>query len=276
MILSFHPCFDGDKNIICAGRKPDRDDLLAIKAADAVILPQGCKESLYKVAKENCPNVFPNFDARFRYKDKIGQFELFREKSAPFPDTKIFRNLDSFYKDFGRAFDPKAFTYPFVFKFDWGGEGETVFLIKSFQDLQNILKKAADFEKTGQAGFLIQEYIVSQAGTLRVVIINKKLISYWRVQKDSDAFYSNISKDAIIDHDSDPIIQKQAMSAVAIFCKETDINLAGFDILFTSKTRKSLFLEINYFFGRKGLGGSENFYKTLVGQINRWIASKAL
>ena len=38
MIVSFHPLFEADKNIISAGREPDADDLAAIKAADAVIL----------------------------------------------------------------------------------------------------------------------------------------------------------------------------------------------------------------------------------------------
>ena len=46
MIVSFHPLFEADKNIICAGREPGADDLAAIKAAEAVILPQGCRQSL--------------------------------------------------------------------------------------------------------------------------------------------------------------------------------------------------------------------------------------
>ena len=33
MILSFHPLFEADKNIICAGRAPGAEDLAAIKAA---------------------------------------------------------------------------------------------------------------------------------------------------------------------------------------------------------------------------------------------------
>ena len=38
------------------------DDLDAIRAADAVILPQGCYQSLYEMARKNCKHVFPNFD----------------------------------------------------------------------------------------------------------------------------------------------------------------------------------------------------------------------
>jgi len=65
MIVSFHPCFGADKYIICAGRKPDADDLAAMKAADAVILPQGCNEVLYNMASKNCSNIFPDLFLSF-------------------------------------------------------------------------------------------------------------------------------------------------------------------------------------------------------------------
>ena len=66
MIVSFHPLFEADKNILCAGREPDADDLKAIKAAKAVILPQGCRQSLYEMARDNCQHVFPDYAARFK------------------------------------------------------------------------------------------------------------------------------------------------------------------------------------------------------------------
>jgi ribosomal protein S6--L-glutamate ligase len=65
MILSFHPLFEADQNIICAGREPNAEDVAAIRAAKAVILSQGCYPSLYEIVRANCPNVFPNYDARF-------------------------------------------------------------------------------------------------------------------------------------------------------------------------------------------------------------------
>ena len=72
MILSFHPCYEADSNILCAGRDPDEKDLAAIRAADAVILPQGCREALYLLARQNCSYVFPDYDARFQYPGKTG------------------------------------------------------------------------------------------------------------------------------------------------------------------------------------------------------------
>ena len=269
MIVSFHPLFEADKNIICAGRKPDSGDLAAIKSAHAVILPQCCYKSLYYMARDNCAYVFPNYDARFKYPDKIGQIKLFQKKKVLLPKTVTFHNTELFAKE------RPSLDFPFVFKFDWGGEGENVYLIKSVEDLQEVLQKAAIYEKTGQAGFLIQEYIPSQNRSLRVVVINRKIITYWRVLKNREGFCSNLSQGAVIDFDADPDLQEMAVVSVKNFCRQTKINLAGLDILFSSEAEKKepLFLEINYFFGRQGLGGSEKYYELLMAEIRRWVES---
>lgn len=59
------------------------------------------------------------------------------------------------------------------------------------------------------------------------------------------------------------------------FGRRAGINVAGFDILF-NRTRNSdtpLFLEINYYFGRRGLGGSLRFYELFEQAADRWLAS---
>jgi len=276
MILSFHPCFTADKNIICAGRKPGKAELGEICLADAVILPQGCSEDLYSMARGNCRNVFPNYDARFKYPGKTGQILLFRETSVPHPDTETYQGVSALYNFHEEVLNRRLpFSYPFVFKFDWGGEGDTVYLIRTGSDLKQILKKADEFEKTGQKGFLLQEYIPSGNRSLRVAMIGKKLISYWRVQEYSENFRAGLSQGAVADFESDPELIKSAERDVMEFSKKTGINLAGFDILFSSEKHNNepLFLEINYFFGRKGLGGSEKFYKILNGEIKKWLKS---
>ncbi|OQX26355.1 MAG: hypothetical protein BWK80_10895 [Desulfobacteraceae bacterium IS3] len=272
MILSFHPIFEGDRNIICAGRDPGPEDLSAIRAADAVILPQGCRQSLYKAARENCCHIFPNYDIKFQYPGKIGQIHLFREKNAPHPKTEIYQSINELTL-------PSGFAFPFVFKFDRGGEGDSVFLINTPEEFDNMLHQAARFEAGGHQGFLLQEYISSRNGTLRVAVIAEKIVSYWRVPKSTESFYANLSKGAVIDKDSYPDLQSEAAEATADFCRKTGINLAGFDFLFPQNAASEheagtpLFLEINYFFGRQGLGGSEKFYELLVTEIKRWIKS---
>ncbi len=278
MILSFHPCFEADKNLLCAGREPDADDLAAIKAANAVILPQGCYRSLYEIAHNNCRYVFPNFDVRFKYAGKIGQARLFQQKNVPYPRTETHLNVDAFVGHYGGFSAQPAFDFPFVLKFDWGGEGYQVYLIQSASEFKDILQAARNFEDSGHTGFIIQEYISSNNRSLRVVVIGQTVISYWRVQSNNQSFYSNLAKGAVIDTDADPDLQEMAVKSVKAFCSRTGINLAGFDLLFSSqrKNRTPLFLEINYYFGRRGLGGSERFYEILTTEITKWIDSLGL
>ena len=206
-------------------------------------------------------------------RDKIGQIQLFREKKAAHPKTETYVTIDTFSLNYGGMPPKPAFDFPFVFKFGWGGEGDLVFLIKSPEDFLSVMQAARKFEKSGQNGFIIQEYIPSENRSLRVVIIGQTIISYWRIQRDKESFTSNIAKGAFIDFDTDPELQKEAVKSVKDFCLRTRIDLAGFDILFSSgaAVNTPLFLEINYFFGRRGLGGSEKFYAILNREIVKWI-----
>jgi len=278
MILSYHPCFGADKYLICAGREPDDDDLAAIRSADAVILPQGCYKSLYEMARQNCRHVFPNFDARFKYPGKIGQIQLFRETNTRHPATATYLNLDAFNKDYSAGPLRAELGFPLVFKFDWGGEGGHVYLLKSEEDLDKALKMAKNFEKTGHTGFLMQEYILSGNKVLRVVVVGQTFISYWRIQNNSNNYRSSLARGAVIDTKTDPDLQDAAVVCVKDFCGRVGINLAGFDVLFAleSSNKAPLLLEINYYFGRRGLGGSERFYELLGAEIIKWIDSIGL
>lgn len=280
MILSFHPCFEADKNIICAGRMPAENDLTAIKEADAVILSQGCSESLYNMARKNCPHVFPNFDARFQYPGKINQILLFQQTNTPHPETEIFQTVRHFKKRYGHV---EAFNMPLpvVFKFNWGGEGDTVYPIFSMEEFQQLLNKAETFEKTGQSGFMLQKMISTKGNSLRINVVGGSVFSFWRILYNPVSFHANVSKGADIDYDAYPELQEIAQKSVFDFCTKTGINLAGIDILFNFRDSGTpdphlFFLEINYFFGRRGLGGSENFYKILVREIDAWLKDRGL
>jgi ribosomal protein S6--L-glutamate ligase len=271
MILSFHPCFIGDNNIICAGRPPGSAELRAIKRADAVVLPQGCSRALYEMASDNCSHVFPNYRFRFNYPDKLDQIQLFRKKHFPHPSTHTYLHVNEFSTSPDRKPTTVPFDFPFVFKYSWGGEGDTVFLIRSGQELRNILKRAVLYEQSGHTGFLIQEYIQSDR-TLRIVLIGETMLSYWRLQNHEDPLVTSVSKGARIDPDADPELIAIAEKYLQDFCQKTGINLAAFDVIFSADNRKSpYFLEINYFFGRRGIGGSERYYQILITEIKRWI-----
>lgn len=268
MIVSFHPIISGDVNRICAGRDPDGDDESLLRAADCVILPQGCGKKLYELARAYCPNVFPDYECRFRYPGKIGQIRLFRRLKIPHPRSLCFCSTEEFH-----SFSGRPLAYPFVFKFNWGGQGETVFYVDTEACLRRLLEKAVRFESTGQAGFLLQEYVPAAGRTLRVAVIGSRLISYWRVSASPDGFYGNLASGGGVDRESDPDLQGIAAGAVRLFCDRTKIDLAGIDIIFSTIDPRSIpqFLEINYFFGREGLGGSENYYRILRAEVDGWL-----
>ena len=271
MVLSFHPCFIGNKNIICAGRPPGETELSAIKTADAIILPQGCSQALYEMAKNNCPHIFPDYDIRFKYPGKPAQIQLFRETGLPHPQTRLYVCTKDFVDSSDDLPAVMPFGFPFVFKLSWGGEGDTVFLIRSEKDLENAIQKAILHETSGNAGFLLQEYIPTDR-TLRLVRIGEAIYSYWRIQNSREGFGTSLSQGARIDHTADPDLVAIAMKHLTEFCRKTKINLAGFDVIFSIQNKKSpLFLEINYFFGRRGLGGSEKYYQILKTEIKQWL-----
>jgi ribosomal protein S6--L-glutamate ligase len=226
------------------------------------------------MAKDNCKHVFPNYEARFNYPGKIGQMQLFQKSGTAHPHAEIYPSLNDFKQQYGMKPKEIAFTLPCVSKFDWGGEGETVYLINSLDDLKEVLRRAAVFENSGQRGFLLQEYVPTQGKTLRVVIIGQTIISYWRIQPNTEGFMSSVSRGARIDAALEPQRQKVARVFIKNFCNKTDINLAGFDVIFApvKKYIKPLLLEINYFFGRKGLGGSDAYYEILSKEIKVWLA----
>ena len=276
MILSFHPLYPGDMNISCAGREPGARELHAIQSAHAVILPQGCRKSLYLMARKACPHVFPNYDARFQYPDKFGQARLFQEIGVPHPRTIRYDRRKWSHSKYEDLIKAPPFSFPFVFKFEWGGGGENVFLVDSAPVFEAVLNKAILYETTGQYGFLLQEFIPSRTRSLRVVVIHRRYFSYWRVQPQPLEFCANVEKGAHITHDADPQLQEAGVAAAADFCKKTHINLAGFDFLFSEKVLEKgriepLFLEINYFFGRKGIGGSDTYYRILLKEIDNWV-----
>jgi len=273
MILSFHPNIVAHKNILCAGRLPNDRDRAAICQARAVILPQGCGEALYRMCRKHCAHVFPNYDARFDFQGKLCQARLFQEIGATFPQTYSFETLSSYYGHYGQDILTCPLGFPCVFKSDWGGEGEGVFLLKSAEALGETLQRAQVSEQSGQKGFLLQEYVLCGGRSLRVVVIGDEFFSYWRVQQDPSQFLTNLKAGAIIDHESGPELQEAGVAVVSDFCSKTGINLAGFDLLFPENDKEAspFFLEINYFFGRRGLGGSLKYYDLVDRAVRGWL-----
>lgn len=265
-VLSFHLLIEAEHNRIASRNGFSSEDKKAMEAADAVILPQGCRKSLYRTARRHCAHVFPNYDVVYQYPGKTGQGTFFKEMALPHPKTNIFPTLNHFRER------PHTFPYPFVFKFSWGGEGKNVFLINSAEDLARCLEKAVEWEHQDRKGFLLQEYIPTGGRSLRVVVIGNSYYSYWREGRDG-GFYTNLAKGAVIERDASPELQDKAVRMLRNVCRKTGINLAGFDFLFSIEDpqKTPLFLEINVCFRCKGLGGVDAYHRLLEKGIKAWL-----
>lgn len=268
MLLSFNPVIDGDR-FIWNLAPWDSELLAAIKMAKAVVLPQTVTREFYRLCRENCTKVFPNYDLRFSWEGKVGDTFLFWTFGVPHPQTMTFPKVESLVNEHPEMMAESVLPdFPFVIKGACGGEGRYVWLVESQEKFDKILSMLKKCELEGLFGFVIQEYLPGLQRDLRVVIIGEEIISYWRIR---DGFYHNIAKGGEIDFDSDRHLQKKGQEAVRKLCVKTGINLAAFDLVFVEPNDEPIFLEINYTFGRVGLGGSEAFYKLLGKEVRNWL-----
>jgi len=148
-----------------------------------------------------------------------------------------------------------------------------VYLVQAPADLEDLLAQARRCEASGQSGFILQEFIACGSRSLRVIVIGEYMLSYWRTHAEGNLFHASLSKGAKVDLTSDPHLKHKAEGWVAQFCRRAGINLAGLDVLFDKKDprQQPLIIEINYFFGRVGLGGSEAFYRILRKETRKWL-----
>ncbi|OCC15493.1 Ribosomal protein S6 glutaminyl transferase [Dissulfuribacter thermophilus] len=272
-VVSFNPIFPGDR-FIWVNHWMDEAVLKELRSARAVILPQAISREFYFFVKAICPNTFPNYDIRFKWEGKVGDAMLFWSLKAPHPKTTVFPRLVSLLGDHEEMGKPPFSLppMPFVIKSNHGGEGRGTWLIEDQEGLNKVIEILKKEEFQGRFGFVIQEYIEGIDRTLRVVVIGSHVESYWR-EAASGAFYSNLAQGARVIKGEDPHLVKKGEEMVVSLCKKTGINLAGFDVCFRGE--EPLFLEVNYTFGRTGLGGSERFYKIFKKEVEAWLDSIA-
>ena len=113
---------------------------------------------------------------------------------------------------------------------------------------------------------------------LRTVIIGKRFTTYWKRPSRPGQIITTISHGAIIDHHWRQDLQEKGKKQAWALSKTTGINVAAVDFVFDlpDKDPEPLFLEINYYFGRRGLGGSEKYYNLLYQAIQDWLSEVGL
>ena len=263
MIISFHPCIAADVHIILGDRLPNQKEQYILTKADAIILPQGCKKELFCICAKLGVPIFPEYKYRFKYPGKIGQINMFKRLNLPHPCSISLSSLEKLFKR-SEFFLQKL---PFFLKENMKHEGEGVYFIRHLYEVEKIKEKISD-------EILVQEFIKCEGNVLRVVIIGDELISYWKRPSKKGQLITTISSNAEIDYSWNPYLQEKGKALVKKLVLQTDINLAAVDIVF--REDEPLLLEINYYFGRKGLGGSERYYQLLFSAVKKWLIQKGL
>ena len=273
MILSFHPCFDAGIQIVLGDRPVDSNIRESIRKADAILLPQACPQKLYEICLASSAKVFPNYDARLRYPGKIGQARMFRELGLPHPKTWSWESVEQF-RDAHLDLNRMPYKTPFLIKEDKRHEAEGIFLVENTTGLKETLEHLALRERSGMKGFVTQHYVPCGGDVLRAVIIGKRMLTYWKRPTEPGQKITTISRGAVIDTDWRPDLQKKAMAQSEFLMEKTGINLAAVDFVFPMGNTESdpLYLEINYYFGRRGLGGTDAYYRLLYAAIQDWLA----
>lgn len=269
MILSFHPCITSDHQIILGHRQPDSSDEPFISRAEMIILPQTCSEKLFTMCSESNALIFPDYGVRFDYPGKTGQSILFKKSDLPHPATLQWHSVNHFLQAVDKGIPHK---YPFLLKEDKGHEAEGIHIIKNPYDIEISLKKIRKKSMLRETPFITQEFIPAQGNTLRVVIMADSSISYWKRGIPGNEIVS-VSNGARIDKKWRFDLQEKGISMAERLRKKTGINLAAVDFIFNldEPDPEPLFLEINYYFGRAGLGGTTNYYNLLFRAITGWM-----
>jgi ribosomal protein S6--L-glutamate ligase len=271
MILSFHPRIKGDVNLrLTPHHVFTKKDAATMAAAKAVVLTQHVKSAQYDFCRSHCQRVFPDYTRRFGFEGKFGNITLFRQYQAAHPETHCYLSVDDFKRRHFENHEP-LMPFPFVLKGDRGGGGWAVFLIHNEQELAKHLALLDDAHLHATRRFIAQSFVAHGGKDLRVVVIGHITKAYWRCQPNPDEFRNNVGRGAMVDRTGEPHLMEKGIESVNAFCSETGINLAAFDVLFDMHHPTPLLSEINFLFGRKGLGGSAQFHNLLNQAVTRWL-----
>ena len=260
MILSFHPCFVADAQIILADRKLSAEDRCLIRSADAIILPQSCSLALYKACTKSGAYVFPDYELRFRYPGKVGQSLLFEKLKIPHPETKRWPSVKKF-RDLQKDQSAPPHEMPFFLKADKSHEGEGVYFVTDEDRLETALGL---LEKAGSDGFISQELIPCEGNVLRAVVLHKKIITYWKRPGTPDEAVTTVSHGARVDKKWKPELQEKGRVAGSVDFGKDGNQSGGFRFRLRSGPSRSR----TFYFGNQLL-----FWKTRFGRLTQVLSS---
>jgi ribosomal protein S6--L-glutamate ligase len=218
--------------------------------------------------------VFPNYEMRFRYPGKTGQSLLFEEMGWPHPGTRRWDGPKRF-REFLRRSGRLPHEIPFFLKRDHSHEGAGVYMIQETARIGPVLR---EIERCGDSGFISQDYVPCEGNVLRVVVLGKRVLSYWKRPECADDSVISVGRNAWIDKEWRPDLQEKGIAVARRFSEDSGINLGAMDFVFSHADPDPLplILEINYYFGRRGLGGSLRYYRLLYDAIYEWLTDQGV
>ena len=233
-----------------------------IAGAAGVLMPKYCPPGRYREVTRLARAHFPHLAPRYAYRGKARQIRLFRRLGVPHPRTVLYPSPAAAARAVSQG--PPPLPFPFVLKGDTGGGGSAVFPVVSRTEVLQRLEQLPREEPV-----LVQEWIDNAGKDLRVVLMGSRVLSYFRVGGDS--FYNNVSKGARIDHGLLPERQREGKTLALELSRRTGIDLAAFDIMFPAGGGPPLVVEINFQFGRKGLGGLRGYEGLFREAVRGWM-----
>jgi ribosomal protein S6--L-glutamate ligase len=258
--VSFHPEIPMEENLPIFSPLEDPRTQGLLKAAAGVLLPSYVPPQRYRCITQWCRSWFPRLDTRFNHCGKTRQILLFRTHGVRHPESVLFQHAMELMNHAAAAGPPGG--YPCVLKGDTGGGGSTVFPIRTPEDLPRFVERLPS-----DRPMLLQRWVNHGGMDLRVVVYGKQAVSYFRM--GDGRFYNNVCRGGRLDHESRPDLQQEGINAVRTFCERTAIDVAGFDLMFPD-SGEPVFIEINFHFGRKGLGGTPGHRRFWARAVQQW------
>ncbi len=260
--VSFRPEVEMEENLPPLAGMDDPRIIDLLGRAAGVLLPAHVSPWRYLKMTGLARNWFPRLDVQFNSRGKTKQAFLFQKLGVRHPETLVFQNPQNLQDHLNLHGSPWG--YPFVLKGDLGGGGDTVFPVFEPEETATHLAK---LPKDGP--LLIQKCVAHGGKDLRVVVYADQAVSYFRV--GGGRFYNNICRGAKLDHDGWPELQQKGVAAALAFSARAGIDIAGYDLMFPDDG-EPVFIEVNFHFGRKGLGGAKEHSRHVLRAIWRWRA----
>ena len=257
--VSLHHQIRLDVNLPALAPLDERSRDLLCNAA-GVLMPKYFSPVRYQQVAALAPNHFPRLGPRYLYRGKASQIRLFRDLALPHPRTVVYDKPAQALRSCLQSGIPFS---PCVLKGDRGGGGSAVFPIHTWSDLSNGLNMLP-----GDEPVLLQDWVNNQGMDLRVVIIGELTKSYFRV--GNGHFYNNVAQGGRIDYELFPEKQRLGREMARSLCQSAGIDVAGLDLMFPPQG-SPLFIEINFLFGRKGIGGRTGYERLFDQAVRAWM-----